>query len=305
MLAAVVLLLLGLEVRAQRQGVTVDDWYVILLSRFRAPPGPLWKSPAWQVISVITCIAIGLGQVSSAYAGRGGMIASAAPSIRNVQVLLLGLQEDTRQIKETLTGVDTKVDAIKESIDKLGTALPPSKQYDSPRDALRQGDYPYLREYVGNGNSPPRAEREERNDLVLGLNKKRPDRFKLLELYRPYDISNAHLAVLGYRNIAVDETTARNVEKIFAWGKKNRNKAGDEKYILRDCQTNLLDYAYIAGDQELADWLIKSKGMDPAEKRDCGPTLVDVVDGDQKSPESLVRWEWKISANEIRAIVSR
>lgn len=300
-LAVLVLFLMALEGLAKVLGAQVVDRCRLVLDRVRPAPGPIWKVPAWQVFSVITVIVIVLGHFSSAHAGGGGVIASAAPTIRNVQVLLLGLQEDTRHIKETLTGVDTKVDAIKESVDKLEAALPPSTRYDSPRDALRQGDYPYLREYVGNGTSPPRAEREEKNDLVLGLNKKRPDRFKLLELYSPHDLATTRLMVLGYRNIAIDETTARNVEKLIAWGKKNRNNAGNEKYILGDCHNNMLHYAYIAGDQELANWLIKNKGMNPTEKLNCGMIFDDHVKEDGTS----WHWEWKISANEIRAILSR
>lgn len=48
-LAGLVILAMVLEVRAQRSGTTDKSWYVRALGRLRQPPGPLWKSPAWQV----------------------------------------------------------------------------------------------------------------------------------------------------------------------------------------------------------------------------------------------------------------
>ena len=60
-LATMVMLAMVLEVRAQRPGVAGGAWYMRLLGRLRAPPGPLWKSPAWQVIGIITAIALVLG----------------------------------------------------------------------------------------------------------------------------------------------------------------------------------------------------------------------------------------------------
>ena len=115
-LAALVLLAMVLEVRALRQGTADKAWYGRLLARLRPPPGPLWKSPAWQVIGIIAVIALALGQSSKAKADSGGLIASAAPNLRNVQVLLLGLQEDTRRIRDTLNSVDVKVDDIHASV---------------------------------------------------------------------------------------------------------------------------------------------------------------------------------------------
>ena len=137
-LAAMVLLAMVLEVRAQRPGVAGGAWYVRLLGRLRAPPGPLWKSPAWQVIGIIAAIALVLGQASKARADSGGLIASAAPNLRNVQLLLLGLKEDARRIQAVLDGVDTKVDSIHASMGNMEAALTKD-----PLEALMEGDYPF------------------------------------------------------------------------------------------------------------------------------------------------------------------
>ena len=138
-LAAMVLLAMALEVRAQRPGVMGGAWYVQLLGRLRTPPGPLWKSPAWQVIGIIAAIALVLGQASRARADSGGLIASAAPNLRNVQVLLLGLKEDTRRIQATLDGMDAKVDSIHASVGGLEGVLTKD-----PIEYLMEGDYPFL-----------------------------------------------------------------------------------------------------------------------------------------------------------------
>ena len=145
-LATMVLLAMVLEVRAQRPGVAGGAWYMRLLGRLRAPPGPLWKSPAWQVIGIITAIALVLGQASKARADSGGLIASAVPNLRNVQVLLLGLKEDTRRIQATLDGVETKVDSIRTSVGNMETALAKD-----PLEALMEGDYPFLKKHVEAG----------------------------------------------------------------------------------------------------------------------------------------------------------
>ena len=48
-LAGLVILAMVLEVRALRTGTNGNAWYLRTLARLRQPPGPLWKSPAWQV----------------------------------------------------------------------------------------------------------------------------------------------------------------------------------------------------------------------------------------------------------------
>ncbi len=71
----------------------------------------------WQVIGIIAAHCAGpSGQASKARAYSGGLIASAAPNLRNVQLLLLGLKEDARRIQAVLDGVDTKVDSIHASM---------------------------------------------------------------------------------------------------------------------------------------------------------------------------------------------
>jgi len=116
-LATLVLVAMALEVRYQHaRAVMGNPGYAHLLNRLRRPPGPLWKSPAWQVAGVIVAVALVLGQASKARADNGGLIASAAPNLRNVQVLLLGLKEDTQRIQATLERVDTKVDSVHASI---------------------------------------------------------------------------------------------------------------------------------------------------------------------------------------------
>ena len=116
-LAGLVMLAMGLEVRSQRMATSSNSWCTSVLNRLRAPPGPLWKSPAWQVIGIIALLALALGQASKAHSKTGGLIASAMPNLRNVQVLLLDLRNDTQRIQATLDGVDSKVASIQNSLE--------------------------------------------------------------------------------------------------------------------------------------------------------------------------------------------
>jgi hypothetical protein len=56
-LAGLVMLAMGLEVRSQRMATSSNSWCTSVLNRLRAPPGPLWKSPAAPVAVVIGGIA--------------------------------------------------------------------------------------------------------------------------------------------------------------------------------------------------------------------------------------------------------
>ena len=285
-LAAMVLLAMVLEVRAQRPGVAGGAWYVRLLGRLRAPPGPLWKSPAWQVIGIITAIALVLGQASKARADSGGLIASAAPNLRNVQVLLLGLKEDTRRIQATLDGVETKVDSIRTSVGNMETALAKD-----PLEALMEGDYPFLKKHVEAGKRLPR----DVGTLLRGLNQKREDRIDLLRLYMGHEFDIREPVPLEDVTLRTDDVpTIRNLKKLGAWANKLFHQVNDSRtgayMLLNSCKTmDLLAYAYVAGDKPLADWLIQ-QGLNPNAQYPCVYGWVEP------------RTRWTVSAKELRAL---
>ena len=283
-LAAMVLLAMALEVRAQRPGVMGVAWYVQLLGRLRAPPGPLWKSPAWQVIGIIAAIALVLGQASRARADSGGLIASAAPNLRNVQVLLLGLKEDTRRIQATLDGMDTKVDSIHASVGGLEGVL-----RKEPADYLMEGDYPFLKKHVEAGKRLPR----NTSYLLSGLNQKRDDRLDLLRLYMEHEFDIRE--PVGFEQLVTttdDVPTLKNIKKLNAWGSKLLG-LDDPKIgafaLLNSCPTmDLLAYAYIAQDKPLVDWLIQ-QGLNPKAQYPC----------------NWVSTKWTISAKELQAMMAQ
>ena len=282
-LAAMVLLAMALEVRAQRPGVMGGAWYVQLLGRLRAPPGPLWKSPAWQVIGIIAAIALVLGQASKARADSGGLIASAAPNLRNVQVLLLGLKEDTRRIQATLDGMDAKVDSIHASVGGLEGVLTKD-----PIEYLMEGDYPFLQKHVAAGKRLPR----EKMALLWGLNQKRDDRFDLLRLYMDHEFDIREPVPLEDVTLRTDDVpTIRNLKKLGAWANKLFHQVNDSRTgaytFLNSCKTmDLLAYAYVAGDKPLADWLIQ-QGLNPNAQYPC----------------EWVGTKWTVSAKELQALL--
>ena len=284
-LAVLVLLAMVLEVRAQRPGVKGGAWYVQLLGRLRAPPGPLWKSPAWQVIGIIAAIALVLGQASRARADSGGLIASAAPNLRNVQVLLLGLKEDTRRIQATLDGMDAKVDSIHASVGGLEGVLTKD-----PIEYLMEGDYPFLQKHVAAGKRLPR----EKMALLWGLNQKRDDRFDLLRLYMDHEFDIREPVPLEDVTLRTDDVpTIKNLKKLNAWADKllqvNDPSMGAFTF-LHSCKTmDLLAYAYVAGDKPLADWLIQ-QGLNPNAQYPCVYGWVEP------------RTRWTVSAKELRAL---
>ena len=282
-LAVLVLLAMVLEVRAQRPGVAGGAWYVQLLGRLRAPPGPLWKSPAWQVIGIIAAIALVLGQASRARADSGGLIASAAPNLRNVQVLLLGLKEDTRRIQATLDGMDAKVDSIHASVGGLEGVLTKD-----PIEYLMEGDYPFLQKHVAAGKRLPR----EKMALLWGLNQKRDDRFDLLRLYMDHEFDIREPVPLEDVTLRTDDVpTIRNLKKLGAWANKLFHQVNDSRtgayMLLNSCKTmDLLAYAYVAGDKPLADWLIQ-QGLNPNAQYPC----------------EWVGTKWTVSAKELQALL--
>lgn len=260
-LAGLVILAMVLEVRALRTGTSGNAWYERALARLREPPGPLWKSPAWQVFGIVVVIALVLGQASKARAGSGGLIASAAPSVRSVQTLLLGVQQDTQHIRATVDGMAPKVEAIQASVSTMEAMLK------EPRDYLGEGDFPYLQKLVASGKKLP----QDQWMLLLGLTQKRPDRFELLRLYmdngldirQPVPVlSNV---VLGSR--INDLPTLRNLDKLDSWAKKRTQMPTIGMAFVCE-RMDLLAYAYIADDKPLADWLIK-QGLNPKQEYPC------------------------------------
>ncbi len=260
-LAGLVILAMVLEVRALRTVAHGDTWSLRALARLRQPPGPLWKSPAWQVFGIVVVVALVLGQVSRARADSGGFIASAAPSVRNVQALLLGVQQDTQHIRQTVGNMAPKVDAIQASVGTMEAMLK------EPRDFLAEGDYPYLQKLVASGKKLP----QDQWMLLLGLNQKRPDRFELLRMYmdngldirQPVPVMSN--VVLGSR--INDLPTLRNLDKLDAWARKRTQLPSIGLAFVCE-RMDLLAYAYIADDKPLADWLIK-QGLNPKQEYPC------------------------------------
>ena len=261
-LAGLVLTVMVLELLYRRAAVNANSFYARLLDGLRSPPGPLWNSPAWQVIGVIAVIALVLGYASKARAADGGLIASSAPNLRNVQVLLLGLQQDTQRIQATLNGMAPKVDSIQASVNTIESALK------EPRDYLAEGDYPFLQRIVASGKKLP----QHQWNLMLGLNQKREDRFDLLRLYieNGFDIRQPmpvlSNVILGGR--IDDVPTLRNLQKLQAWAKKHAGTSRSDDIAFICERMDLLTYAYMADDQPLAEWLIK-QGLNPRQQYDC------------------------------------
>lgn len=276
-LAGVVMLAVALEVRCQRAKGTGSSWDARLLNRMRKPPGPLWKSAAWLVIGTISILALILGQASKAQADTGGLIASAAPNLRNVQTLLLGLREDTQRIQDKLDGVDSKVASIQTSLE---AAL------DDPMERLMQGDYPYFEKRVQAGKGLPQHELT----LLWGLNKKRDDRIELLQLYERQGMNlRVVMPLSGLESgVAVEDVlTLNNLQKLNAHAKK-RFQNPLVNFLSQCTEMDLLVYSRIAGDALLADWLI-GQGLSPSERYACE------FNGKQ----------WTTSANDIQAILAK
>jgi hypothetical protein len=262
LLAGLVLLAMVLEARALRAVTTGDTWYMRVLARLREPPGPLWKSPGWQVFGIVVVIALVLGQASKARADSGGLIAGATPNLRDIQLSLLGMQQDTKRIQTTLDGMAPKVDSIQASVSTIETLLK------EPRDFLAEGDYPYLQKHVVSGRKLP----QHQWYLMQGLNQKRADRFDLLRLYveNGFDIRQP-MPVLS--NVIMsgqidDIPTLRNLRKLQSWAGKHTIHPGLDDFAIMCERMDLLTYAYIAEDQPLAEWLMK-QGLNPRQQYDC------------------------------------
>ena len=92
-LARLVLTALVFELLHQRSDVGANALYARLPDWLRLPPSPRWNSSAWQMIGINAFIALVLGLAHKARAASGGLLASSARNLRNVQVLLLGLNQ--------------------------------------------------------------------------------------------------------------------------------------------------------------------------------------------------------------------
>ncbi|WP_280192446.1 hypothetical protein [Delftia sp. PS-11] len=276
-IAGVVLLVIFFELLLQNAKGSEISWSAGLLNRLRQSPGPVWKSPGWQVVGIISLLAIALGQASKARAEAGGLIASALPNFRNVQMVLLGLREDTHQIQEKLETVDRKMDVIQASLES---------SMDDPLDRLMQGDYPYFEKRVQAGKGLP----QHKLTLLWGLNKKRDDRIELLKIYQNNGMNlRAGMPISGLESgVAIEDAlTIKNIEKMSAYAKKRFDNPLVQFFSLC-AEMDLLVYAQIAGDDLLARWLIE-QGLSMDERFACE------FGGNR----------WTTSAREIQAILAR
>lgn len=283
-LAGALVLLMALELHCQRSASsTRRAWYDRFLDLLRTPPGPLWKSPAWQVFAIVALVALVVGQASKARADSGGLIAGAAPSLRSVQALLLGLKQETQGVREAIDVMSPKVDSIHTSVGRLESALR------DPRDHLAEGDYPFLRQHADAGKPLP----QDKWMLLRGLNRKRDDRFDLLRLYieKGFDIRQpVPVSMLMVGPLIDDVPTLNNFRKLNAWAHTRLQMPSEAAgYLMVDrCENiNLLVYALLADDSALADWLVQ-QGLSAQQQFHC-------AFGDQR---------WTLTAQSIRQILS-
>lgn len=277
-LAALVVMMMVLELLQRHTGVNANSSYTRLLARLRPPPGPVWNSPGWQVVGVVAVIALVLGYASRARATDGGLMASSAPNLRNVQILLLGLQQNTQQIQTTLDGMAPKIDSIQVSVGGMEAALK------GPLEYLSEGDYPFLQKYTASGKKLPQSTAH----LLGGLNQKRNDRFELLDLYikHGFDIQQP-VSMLNLTSFLVDDIpTINNVRKLNTWAQRRIQQ--DALMIFASCKTlDLLVYANVAADKPLADWLVQ-KGLST----------------DTQYPCELAGMRWTMTVKEFQTILS-
>lgn len=96
-LAALVLTALVFELLHQRSdasaNASANALYARLPGWLRLPSGPRWNLPGWRMIGINAFIALGLRRASKSSAASGDLIASTARNLRNVQVLLPGLNQ--------------------------------------------------------------------------------------------------------------------------------------------------------------------------------------------------------------------
>jgi len=276
LITLLLMLAIVLELRCRFATVPADAWYVRLLGRLRSPPGPLWETSSWQAIGIIAITALILGQVSKAHASSGGMLASATSGLRNLQVQLLGLKEDSRRIQSSLDGMGTKVDSIHATVGELGAAL---KHVPAP--ASSESDLSRLQALATEGKRFP----QDPYQLLKLLNQKRDDRLAVMELYlrHEFDIHRPMPLSLMFVDLSIDDAlTIKNLAKLEAWADKKYQLDGST--LMLACQPlDLQAYAAIAGDKQLSEWL-SSKGVQAATQHPC----------------KFVSRKWQMSAKDIQ-----
>ena len=159
----------------------------------------------------------------------------------------------------------------------------------SPLEYLEQGDYPFLRQHVAAGKKLPQSP----THMVLGLNRKRDDRFELLELYKRngFDIRQpVAVETLTFATMIDDVATIKNVAKIDAWARKRFQL--DAMMTLGSCKTmDLLAYSYIADDKPLTDWLL-AQGVKPDAQYACELGTQGVM-------------QWTVHTKDIRTVLAQ
>ena len=115
---------------------------------------------------------------------------------------------------------------------------------------------------------------------------------KELDIHEPVKVASIATTLTD------DVTTIKSIKKLNARAEKLLNLVGSSAaeagaYMFLDaCPTmDLLAYAYIAGDQPLADWLIQ-QGLNPNAQYPCVRGWVEP------------RTRWKVSAKELRALTA-
>jgi hypothetical protein len=182
--------------------------------------------------------------------------------LATLQSTLFEVRGDTQQIKNVLNRVETKIDSIE------------LNKYKEPSEALWYGDVPALKQFLNKGYKLPPATSKDgiAYPLALGIARKRPDRIELLQLYLDsgWDIqTRAQFSGFIFEE-NIDDLTKANIEKLQTWAvKQKRNDSIHPKDFFKDCrELNLLDMAYITGDNTVAKWLVEH-GMNPALPHDC------------------------------------
>jgi hypothetical protein len=78
----------------------------------RADGSPLWRRPAWQAgVAILAAVTVA-GFASLARADQGGLIASRFPELRSMQVSMLGLRDDMREVAGEVRQANAKLDAL-------------------------------------------------------------------------------------------------------------------------------------------------------------------------------------------------
>lgn len=109
--------MITLAIREKRQAVQANGLAERVLAR--------WNRPFTRVLAALLGASALFGGISLAYASKGGLIANAHPSLKDMQQAMLGVLLDVK--------ADTT--AIKDEVEKM------SRQMDNPRAQLKLRDY--------------------------------------------------------------------------------------------------------------------------------------------------------------------